>query len=111
MVDGMKRFVPKTSRGARRSRSVAVCVWLLVLSVPGWSAANSVQEPDWFQGHPQGEQLLEECQLGMQRAEGGRPEEAIGHFNKILEAVPGHPLVLIQRGWTLLQLGSFAAAE
>ncbi len=111
MIDGMKRLITKTSGDARPRGSVAVCVWLLVLSVPGWSAANSVQEPDWFQGHPQSQQLLEELRLGMQRAEEGRLEEAIDHFSKILEAAPGHPLVLIHRGRTRLRLGAFAAAE
>lgn len=98
--------------GVSRSVLTGCCLAaVLTLSVAGWPAAASLQEPDLFQGHPQGPQLLEELQLGMQRVEEGRLEEAIGHFSKVLEAAPGHPLILIHRGRTRLRLGAFAAAE
>ena len=110
---GVGRSPTKARFGAkpRLDSSVAVCVCLLVLIVPGLTATASLQAPDPFQGHPQAQQLLEELQLGMQRAEEGRLEEAIDHFGRILEAAPGHPLVLVHRGRTRLRLGAFAAAE
>ena len=110
--------------GARWRCAVRVCGWLLVLSVfvgtPAGAQfagtlAGAQQDPrlipTLFQEYPESQQLTEEFMLGVQRYNERRLDDAVSHFDAVLETAEGHPLTLYHRALTHMQLGTFLDAE